>query len=262
MISRISASIVMSLALAGNSNAFSPNTIKPLAKVSTKLHSHAIDSDSDAMYMMMKAEACAHSDTCSVEDAERYLQEILHLQSDCVAGKLANHQICQDVQYPAEIISTLRSKIAQKQQSSIFLLNPLYLSLALAYLIAGAYSISHNPGVDAFTAEEWYWSIRDGYVGDMISSFLKYGGLPAIDPAVSHDVTPFTPQEWWWSLRDGYFGDIMAQSIKHGGFVSNSLDSSIDDSVTLAFVPEEWKFAVKDGYLSNMVSHYFKNGGL
>jgi hypothetical protein len=116
MISRISASIVMSFALAGNSNAFSPNSIKPLAKVSTKLHSHAIDSDSDAMYMMMKAEACAHSDTCSIEDAERYLQEILHLQSDCVAGKLASHQICQDVQYPAEIISTLRSKIAQKQQ--------------------------------------------------------------------------------------------------------------------------------------------------
>lgn len=116
MISRICASIVMPLALAGNSNAFSPNSIKPLAKVATKLHSHAIDSDSDAMFMMMKAEACAHSDTCSIEDAERYLQEILHLQSNCVAGKLASQKVCQDIQYPAEIVATLRSKIAQKQQ--------------------------------------------------------------------------------------------------------------------------------------------------
>eukprot|EP00557_Chaetoceros_sp_GSL56_P005064 CAMPEP_0176497868 /NCGR_PEP_ID=MMETSP0200_2-20121128/11982_1 /TAXON_ID=947934 /ORGANISM="Chaetoceros sp., Strain GSL56" /LENGTH=243 /DNA_ID=CAMNT_0017895967 /DNA_START=105 /DNA_END=833 /DNA_ORIENTATION=+ len=243
MISRICASIVMSLAISGNSDAFSPNSIKPLAKVTTKLHSHAIDSDSDAMYMMMKAEACAHSETCSIEDAERYLQEILHLQSDCcVSGKLASHEVCQDVQYPAEIVATLRSKIAQKQkQSTSLFLNPVYASLAAAYLIAGAYSISHSPGIDAFTAEEWWWSIRDGYVLDLISSFMKYGGLPAIDPTVSVvDITPFTLQEWWWSLRDGYFGDILAQSFKNGGMISASLDSSIEDGVALAFLPEEW----------------------
>lgn len=139
--------------------------------------------------------------------------------------------------------------------------NPVYLSLAVAYLIAGVFSVSHNPGVEAFTAEEWWWSIRDGYAGDMIYSFLKYGGLPTVDPFVA-DVTPFTPQEWWWSLRDGYFGDMLAQSVKNGGMVSTCSDSSMEDSVTLAILPEEWSYAVKDGYLSNILSHYFKHGGL
>jgi len=103
----------MSLALAGKTNAFSPNTIKPLGLGSTtKLHSHAIQSEEEAMYMMMKADACAHSDSCSIDEAQNFLDEVMHMQSNCVSGTLASHQICDDVIFPSEVISSLRQKIS------------------------------------------------------------------------------------------------------------------------------------------------------
>ena len=131
--------------------------------------------------------------------------------------------------------------------------------------------MAHNPGVEMFTPQEWWWGVRDGYAGEMMSSMVKYGGLPAIDQL---SVTPFTPQEVWWSVRDGYFGELFSQSLKNGGLVdvdtSLAMDDAVtvlksvamDDTVTVPFLPEEWTSAVKDGYLSDMISHYYKNGGL
>lgn len=135
-------------------------------------------------------------------------------------------------------------------------LNPVVISLAAAYLVAGTYSLLHNPQVDTFTVEEWMWGIRDGYFGQMLSTFMKHGGLPAVDPV---QVVPFTPQEWWWSMRDGYVGDMIEQSWKNGGLV---VSESVDDLAPTTILPEEWAWAVKDGYLSDMITHYFKHGGL
>jgi hypothetical protein len=61
--------------------------------------------------MMMKAEACAHSDSCSIDDAEQYLKEILHIQSNCASGTLSSQQICEDVTFPAEVVAHLRAKL-------------------------------------------------------------------------------------------------------------------------------------------------------
>ena len=144
-------------------------------------------------------------------------------------------------------------------------------SLAAAYLVGGVYTVAHNPGVEMFTPQEWWWGIRDGYAEEMMSSMIKYGGLPAIDPS---SITPFTPQEVWWSVRDGYFGELFSQSLKNGGLVDADTTLAMDDTVsvlnslamddvsTVPFLPEEWRSAVKDGYLSDMISHYFKHGGL
>lgn len=145
-------------------------------------------------------------------------------------------------------------------RKSAFNLTPAVATLGAAYLVAGAYTMLHNPGVETFTAQEWYWGIRDGYAGDMISAFVRHGGLPAVDPI---EVTPFTPQEFWWSLRDGYFGDMVAQVAKNGGLV-NYPDApvDVDEICATAFLPEEWSSAIKDGYASDMISHYFKHGGL
>lgn len=68
------------------------------------------------MMTMMRAAACAHSDTCSIDDAEKYIDEILNLQSSCVSGSLSSHQICDDVIFTSEVISELRQKIRNMER--------------------------------------------------------------------------------------------------------------------------------------------------
>jgi len=250
---------LLSIALVGNAIAFSPNSVKPLHSHSTtKLNSFAMDSDEDAMNMMMKADLCAHSDTCSLDDAEHYLEEVLHMQSDCASGSLSSEKICEDITFPTQVIASLRQKVENERRKSTFDLSPVVVSLGAAYLVAGAYTMVHNPGVEVFTPEEFWWGVRDGYAGEMISAFLRHGGLPAVDQV---DVSPFTPQEVWWSIRDGYFGDMLAQATKNGGLVEY-VDTPVNDIATASFLPEEWYNSVKDGYASDMISHYFKHGGL
>lgn len=109
---KILATFSLSLALAGKTQAFSPSGMN-LHRTATKLNSYAIDSEDDAMQIMMKAEACAHSDVCSIDDAEKYLQEVIHIQSDCVSGSLSSAAICDDVLLATEVVSSLREKISQ-----------------------------------------------------------------------------------------------------------------------------------------------------
>ena len=112
--------ILLSCSLTSTSiNAFSPSKMKsrlstPSHQLTTKLNSHVIDNDEEAMKIIMNANTCAQSDTCSIEDAEMYLNEMLHLQSDCVSGALHSETICDDVLFPSEVIAGLRDKI-QKQ---------------------------------------------------------------------------------------------------------------------------------------------------
>lgn len=80
-------------------------------RTQTSLYSYAISNEDEAMMMMMKANTCAHSDTCSIDEAEDYLKEMLHLQSNCASGSLTSDLICEDVIFPSEVIAGLREKI-------------------------------------------------------------------------------------------------------------------------------------------------------
>jgi hypothetical protein len=113
MLSRISTSLGIVIATMNQLVAFSPNTIRPLHKldVATRLKSHAIDSEDEAIMTMMRATTCAHSDTCSIEEAEKYLDEILNLQSSCVSGTLSSQQVCEDILFSSQVIADLRQKI-------------------------------------------------------------------------------------------------------------------------------------------------------
>jgi len=118
---RIFSSLVLSLVLVGDTNAFSPSSVKPLASVkpvasTTRIQSHAIEHDDEAVYMMMKAESCAHSESCSIDDAQQYLHEMIHMQSNCATGTLTSQQVCEDVQFPAEVIASLRAKISAEKE--------------------------------------------------------------------------------------------------------------------------------------------------
>ncbi len=85
--------------------------IKAATTTTTALNSHAIDTEDEAMVMMMRASNCANSDTCSIEEAEEYLNEMLHLQSSCASGVLSSDLVCDDVIFPSEVIAGLRQKI-------------------------------------------------------------------------------------------------------------------------------------------------------
>ena len=81
------------------------------APIRTKLQSVVFDSEGDAVFVMEKARECANSESCSIEEAESFLQEVLHLQSGCAVGNIRNNDICEDITIPNEIIAGLRHKI-------------------------------------------------------------------------------------------------------------------------------------------------------
>jgi len=286
-------------------------------------------SEDEAMKLMIRGQECANSESCSIEMASDYLQEVVYMQSGCGAGALVGTTVCDDVQFASEVVSSLRQKIedgsksasergvlgaslivllfivgfvwhltrivcfcgvltrgnrfwssrqAEFESLTIASMNPsdggltlspvaaitnspfrlVYLGVALFYL-AALLSVLHplSPTVLPFTGQEWLWSIRDGYVGDMISQTMKYGGLVSDSVDVATAV-PFSGQEWWWSIRDGYVGDMIAHSTKYGGLVSDSAESV----TAVSFTGQEWLWAVRDGYVGDMVACSLKNGGL
>ena len=71
--------------------------------------------DSDA-FLLMRAMDCADSDSCSLEEAEHYLESILHAESGCASGALIGSTICDDVSDAAEAVAHLRSKIGRESK--------------------------------------------------------------------------------------------------------------------------------------------------
>lgn len=146
------------------------------------------DSENEAMFTMMKARDCVYADSCSVDTAEAYLQEVLHLQSDCVAGSIVSHDICEDILLPNEIIVGLRGKIEkstknpQSNELSIHTSNigAASLSIIAIYVVFNIFAINQPQGVDPFTFQEFWWAARDGYLSDLLSQFVKNGGLVVV----------------------------------------------------------------------------------
>jgi len=60
--------------------------------------------------LLQSASVCAHSDSCSIDLAEDYLREIVHVQSGCAAGTLSGG-VCDDVLNVSAIVADLRVKI-------------------------------------------------------------------------------------------------------------------------------------------------------
>ena len=81
------------------------------SQLGTELRSQATYPEGEAMFVMAKASECANSELCSIEEAESFLHEVLHLQSDCAADNIRNHDVCDDITIPNEIIAGLRYKI-------------------------------------------------------------------------------------------------------------------------------------------------------
>jgi hypothetical protein len=102
-------------ASANPSTAFQPAALQPRIRPvtsSSALHGSTA-SIPEHLYpqLLSSASLCANSETCSIESAESYLREIIHVQSGCVAGTVTGQEVCNDVGRTSEVVAGLREKI-------------------------------------------------------------------------------------------------------------------------------------------------------
>lgn len=232
--------------------------------------------------LLSNASLCANDESCSIESAELYLREIVHVQSGCAAGTLSGANVCDDVTRATEVVAGLRRKIAEGAVREVRTfwdyrhdeletlaasvdgsaagaltapLKPAYLAIAALYAMA-AIAVLNPSGMDGgsavvpFTAQEVWWAVRDGYVGDLASHAFHNGGLLVGDTTAAAVSNALSPQEIFWSVRDGYASDTLLSSGATGGAESTP------------FTPQELWWAVKNGYSYDMLEHWFRNGGL
>eukprot|EP00560_Eucampia_antarctica_P006434 CAMPEP_0197829228 /NCGR_PEP_ID=MMETSP1437-20131217/5661_1 /TAXON_ID=49252 ORGANISM="Eucampia antarctica, Strain CCMP1452" /NCGR_SAMPLE_ID=MMETSP1437 /ASSEMBLY_ACC=CAM_ASM_001096 /LENGTH=115 /DNA_ID=CAMNT_0043430769 /DNA_START=213 /DNA_END=560 /DNA_ORIENTATION=- len=101
------------------------------------------------MYFMMKGMDCANSDSCSIDEAQAYMNEIIHVQSGCVTGTLVGEDVCENIVFASEVIASLRQKIDNGvQKSSGSLGKGEFLILLSLYLVMHMSGITHNSAGD------------------------------------------------------------------------------------------------------------------
>lgn len=240
--------------------------------------------------LLQSASICAHSDSCSIDLAEDYLREIVHVQSGCAAGTLSG-VACDDVLNVSAIVADLRVKIDQgkagvkreavsfwdqRQDELVTLaasvdgsavgglaapIKPGYLAVAALYSIMMANAFlpaitdpdalsAAAGGVVPFSGEEIWWAIRDGYAPDLVSHFFHNGGL------LVGDATTVSP------TLDHLTAEEVMWSIRDGyGFEALNADAGYAEG-SLPFTPQEVWWAVQNGYSMDMLGHWIRNSGL
>ena len=252
--------VLLSLFFVTGSSAFTTNvqrtTSLPL-NVGVALDWNSQDEES---FLMQWASECADSESCSLEDAKVCLDNVIRIQSGCSSGSLVGNSICEDVDVAAGIVANLREKIdSETKRLSLISAGSSVLnaSLVLLFLSASVTGMTHlDPNVAPFTAQEWWWALRDGYLPAMLSEYFKYGGLATAD--YQPETTAFTLQEVWWAAQGGYLDTLFAHFFKNGGLAAD--DQLLASSVP--FTPQEWMWSVQGGYLNEMMSQNFLNGGI
>jgi len=110
---------ILSLAFFCSTEAFVPS--RPTTSL-TALHvGTAIEwnqQNLDENLLLKRAEACADSDTCSLDEARTALNDVLQILSGCVTGTILG-SVCENVDVSAGIVARLREKIAVKSKEAM-----------------------------------------------------------------------------------------------------------------------------------------------
>jgi hypothetical protein len=149
---------------------------------------NAVEDETLYRQLLNNARACAFSDTSSPAEARRYLHDILHMESGCVAGTLVAHDVCDNVDETADIVVHLREKAAQqdaideKRTSMVQFIFPLLAAvgfMTVVAMIVASTTTTIDSGNDAVPLElqEWSLAARDGHLGTMIEHYFRNGGL-------------------------------------------------------------------------------------
>merc|ERR1719223_2659430 len=95
--------------------------------------------------------------------------------------------------------------------------------------------MSHtNPDIAPITMQEWWWSVRDGYLPLLLKEYFTNGGLAGSDLSSSD---AFTPQEWSHAIQGGYLDQMISQTFSYGGL------TEVQEVDTLPITPQEWVWA-------------------
>jgi methyl coenzyme M reductase gamma subunit len=78
------------------------------------------ETEDHARYIIHQARTCAlgGDSACTINEARYYLVEMLRIQSGCVSGTLVGHDLCDEQEQAAEIVSHLRFKTTSTSTST------------------------------------------------------------------------------------------------------------------------------------------------
>lgn len=256
---------------------------------SSSLRAGAVIMDDDEMdssvFLMSQATACANSETCSLEEAQSYLDDVLSVQKDCLSGAVAagNNALCENVDAVVEVVANLRQKIQTEQRK----VAPVKASVHLVNLVMGVYVVNtilhgfsavpdvpfeapifdsvqtfgeaNSRGVATILPQEWFWAFRDGYLPQLFSEWMKNGGLVVDVSAFDEKVVAFAPREWVWSIQNGSFGNLLEENMRYGGY---RVDAGFDTEGMTPLNGQDLLWSIRDGYFGTAANHFFRNGGV
>lgn len=243
--------------------------------------------EQDVVFLMNRATACANSEeTCSLEEAQAYLEDVLLMQKDCLDVTLQDIQkknpLCENVDVVAEVVAGLRVKIGSERtrfapvKATVNAVNVLVGAYVVATLLHGFAAVPNVPvdaplfagfdagvvndrGVTGILPQEWYWAVRDGYFPSLFSEWFRNGGLVVDVSAFDSKAVAFTPQEWVWSIQNGSFGNMFRENLRYGGYL---VDSTYDTEGMTPMTTQDVLWSVQGGYLGTAMKHFFRNGGV
>jgi len=277
----------LSFLLLGTTVAFSAQKGSQLVRTpsTSALFVGAVWTDDNDALLMNRATACADgSESCSLEEAQSYLDDILTIQKDCQALARSS-ALCENVDVVSEVVANLRQKIANERTK----MAPVKATVHLANLVVGVYVVStilhgfaavpnvpvdapmftsfdafnegavNSRGVATILPVEWFWAIRDGYFPALFAEWLRNGGLVVDASAFDSKVVAFTPQEWVWSLQNGSLGHLMQENMRYGGF---HVDAAFDNDGQTPMTAQDVLWSIQGGYLDTALKHFYRNGGV
>lgn len=240
--------------------------------------------DEQDVFLMNRATACANEETCSLEDAQAYLEDVLLMQKDCLDATLQDIQnpLCENVDVVAEVVAGLRGKIKTENsrfvpvRTTVNAVNVLVGVYVVATLLHGFAAVPNVPvdaplfasfdaagvndrGVIGVLPQEWYWAVRDGYFPTLFSEWSRNGGLVVDVSAFDSKAVAFTPQEWVWSIQNGSFGSLFQENLRFGGYL---VDSTFDTEGMTPMTSQDVLWSVQGGYFRTAMEHFYRNGGI
>lgn len=257
-------SILLAVMTVNQSTAFlippsSSHLTKPATTTTSSTCLHSTASTPDQLQLLNSASLCANSESCSIESAELYLREILHIQTTCAAEE---EIICADVGRTSEVVAGLREKIRRGavRENAAFWENRQkeFETLLTSSLDPTTQQLSPTAALTQAPLKPAYLALTALY------TILVVSILNNNDPTITMDVNtavggvvPFTPQEVWWAIRDGYMGDLTSHLLRNGGLVVGDTTANAAANAAVSLTPQEVWWSIRDGYVDNTL---FSNG--
>merc|ERR1711957_439624 len=152
----------------GRSRVFAPSA--PTALHMSKEFSFFTDKN---VRLFKAAQKCADDESCTLEEAEQYMNQMMGVEFACGAG-LYNGECCY-IEWTQEIENDLVRKIEPLEPVRRFR-EEIESDLVSQNFQHGGLVVGDEAPIP-ITAQEWAWAIQGGYIDDMLTHYLKRGGL-------------------------------------------------------------------------------------